>query len=371
MEVFYILYDYFIIAGAIQGVFLSIILFSIKNGNKKANLFLCLLLISFSFSIFHIELVYILHLDFPSTTRIGEPFQLLFGPLFYFYIKYLTDSSYKVSLNIIYHFIPTLLFFPLYFFYKNLIIIFNINLKIFNIVLWMLFVTQMMIYLFVISRRLLQHRKNIKNEFSNIDEINLNWIWYVIHCLILFYSLYILLIPILIHFPNPYSHFNKIVMIMISFLIYGIGYRGLIQPVIFSGNLNKIEPDINNKKYLKSLLDANKINDDFLRLKKLMDEKKIYKNIDLKLSDLSSELKTTNHNLSQVINIKTGNNFYDFINSYRIEEIKKLLSKPENIRRYTILSLAYDAGFNSKATFNKFFKKVTGLTPTDYIKANS
>lgn len=359
------LYDFLIIAGAIQGFFLSIIIFSIKTGNKKANLFLCFLLLSYSLSIVNTEIFNIFHSLLTSASTIGDPLQFLFGPFFYFYIRYLTDLSFKFSLKNICHFIPSILFF-LICANKNFMDFISKDLKLFSIIIWFLIIIQMMIYLLFISVKLVKYRKNIKNEFSNIDKINLNWIWFIIRCLIIFYSLYILLIPVLLHFIEPYNHFNKVVMIMMSLLIYGIGYKGLIQPNIFTRPDNKSES--NNRKYVKSTLDENKISSDFEKLKKLMEEKKLYKNIDLNLSDLADELNISNHNLSQTINLKTGENFYDFINSYRVEEVKKLLSDNESLKKFTILSLAYEAGFNSKATFNKFFKKSTGLTPTEFIK---
>jgi AraC-like DNA-binding protein len=61
-----------------------------------------------------------------------------------------------------------------------------------------------------------------------------------------------------------------------------------------------------------------------------------------------------------------GNNFYDFINGYRIMEAKRLLLDPSK-RHYTVLAIAFESGFNSKTTFNKVFRKVTGLTPTEFV----
>ena len=68
------------------------------------------------------------------------------------------------------------------------------------------------------------------------------------------------------------------------------------------------------------------------------------------------------------VNKKVGKNFYDFVNQYRLEEFKRLLSDPKN-RNLTLLSLAIDCGFNSKSSFNRHFKKVTGQTPSQYFAA--
>ncbi|MCK5455567.1 MAG: AraC family transcriptional regulator, partial [Melioribacteraceae bacterium] len=74
----------------------------------------------------------------------------------------------------------------------------------------------------------------------------------------------------------------------------------------------------------------------------------------------------------EVINTKTGMNFFDFINRYRIEEVKKEIIKPEN-DNLTLLAVAMDVGFNSKSSFNTLFKKYVGLTPSKYrdsLKSN-
>jgi AraC-like DNA-binding protein len=63
-------------------------------------------------------------------------------------------------------------------------------------------------------------------------------------------------------------------------------------------------------------------------------------------------------------------NFYDFVNRYRLEEFKKLASDPKN-RQFTMLALAFDCGFNSKSSFNRYFKKATGQTPSQYFTALS
>ena len=102
------------------------------------------------------------------------------------------------------------------------------------------------------------------------------------------------------------------------------------------------------------------------RLKKLMESEKIYTESELSLSDLANLLNTLPNYLSQVINDKEGKNFYDYINMLRIEEFKMMVSRPEN-KKYTLLSLSYDCGFNSKSSFNKNFKKVTGQSPSEYL----
>lgn len=87
--------------------------------------------------------------------------------------------------------------------------------------------------------------------------------------------------------------------------------------------------------------------------------------MELTLKDLASALDIYPHYITQVLNTVFNQNFYDFINNYRIEEVKERL-RDSQYRNLTVLAIAYDCGFNSKSTFNRIFKQKTGLTPTQY-----
>ncbi|RLA06929.1 MAG: hypothetical protein DRQ51_07865 [Gammaproteobacteria bacterium] len=97
-----------------------------------------------------------------------------------------------------------------------------------------------------------------------------------------------------------------------------------------------------------------------------LEQEKPYLDPDLKLGSLADHLGMPSYQLSQVINIGCQHNFYDLINSLRIEEAKQKLSNPTTQYQQNILSIAYDVGFNSKSTFNVAFKKYTGMTPTQF-----
>jgi AraC-like DNA-binding protein len=96
-----------------------------------------------------------------------------------------------------------------------------------------------------------------------------------------------------------------------------------------------------------------------------MQDEKIFINHKLSIEDVAFKLQTNTKYISQIINETYNKNFYNFINSYRIEEAKKLLVLTEN-EKYSILGIAQSVGFVSKSTFNVAFKHFTGLTPTEY-----
>ena len=104
------------------------------------------------------------------------------------------------------------------------------------------------------------------------------------------------------------------------------------------------------------------------RLRELMETERAYLNPDLGLEDLAARLEVSPKLLSQVINGDLGQNFFDLVNRYRIEEARQLLL--ENKKR-TILEIMYDVGFNSKSSFNTAFKKYTDMTPTAYRKGGN
>jgi AraC-like DNA-binding protein len=102
-----------------------------------------------------------------------------------------------------------------------------------------------------------------------------------------------------------------------------------------------------------------------IKLENLMLQEQVYLEPELSLRNLAQQLKTNTSRLSAVINSNFGKNFNDFVNEYRIEAFKKQIKLPQN-KNYTLLAVAFDCGFNSKATFNRAFKKFTGQSPSRF-----
>jgi AraC-like DNA-binding protein len=96
-----------------------------------------------------------------------------------------------------------------------------------------------------------------------------------------------------------------------------------------------------------------------------MENEKPFLSPNLSLNELAGQLSISPRYLSDLINRSFKQNFFDFINTYRIEEAKKMLSFDDS-RTRTVLEILYDSGFNSKSAFHVAFKKNTGITPTEY-----
>ena len=104
-------------------------------------------------------------------------------------------------------------------------------------------------------------------------------------------------------------------------------------------------------------------------LLQLFENRTLFLEPKLQLQEVADLLNITTHNLSQTINSITGKPFYDFVNGYRVKHLQKLLADPSK-KKFTILALGMDSGFNSKASLNRIFKEETGLSPKEYQLRN-
>ncbi|WP_103072108.1 helix-turn-helix transcriptional regulator [Aquimarina sediminis] len=157
------------------------------------------------------------------------------------------------------------------------------------------------------------------------------------------------------------SHFFLLIGVLLLILLSNITLFMLFSnPEYF---YNSVVP-----KLAKSVVNCVITKTNYDKLCDLVYEKKLFKNADLKIVDLSNTLEISARNTSTLIHTFYGGNFYDYINSYRIEEAKKLLENTD--QDVTILSILYEAGFNSKSVFNTVFKNMVGETPSSYRKTH-
>jgi YesN/AraC family two-component response regulator len=164
---------------------------------------------------------------------------------------------------------------------------------------------------------------------------------------------------------------NKAIYVTVTLFVAVMGFFGLRQGNIFmnlpTGSL-PVEISTEEQRYLKSGLKEERAAEIKQILAELMDEKKLFLDENISLPQLAGMLNIHPNYLSQVINERFQKNFYDFINSYRIQEFKRIVSLEKN-RNKTFFALSLDCGFNSKASFNNSFKKLTGATPSEFVKS--
>lgn len=161
------------------------------------------------------------------------------------------------------------------------------------------------------------------------------------------------------------------ISLSLSIFIILIGYYGLKQKELFS--FPEKESFVLEQKPEKYAGSGLKESEALLYLEKLnnfMSTEKPYLNPDLNLPQLAKEVDIPSHYLSQVINENLELNFFDFINRQRVEDVKSKISGSQ-YQNYSILGIAFESGFNSKSAFNRVFKNITGLTPSEYKKSLS
>ncbi len=372
---------------AAQGLLLTVLIFQ-KHRRLFANRFLGSIM--FFYSIIIIQLL-LTDLEFdrkyPHLMLIPIGLPLLMGPLHYLYAKSLIHSWTKIKKKDWFHALPFIIYelsiIPDYFTSSQelaaamqKIYIEGLPFKyvIFN---WFILI-QIMIYLILTILIIKHYSRTIKNVFSTIEKIKLDWLRNVTYMGIFVVTIFFIENIFLLAGINL-SHFFNLTSLLFAIFIYIMGYMGLLKSEIFTepaiaksiselpglAYQNQIAIDGTHPKYEKSGLSQEKAKKYLSDLLQLMEQEKPYTDSELTLSQLANMLSITPHNLSEILNTQINQNFFDFVNQYRVEEVKKALTDPVK-QHFTILAIGFDAGFNSKTAFNTIFKKYTNMTPSEY-----
>ncbi|BFP43354.1 hypothetical protein FGF1_41990 [Flavobacteriaceae bacterium GF1] len=212
------------------------------------------------------------------------------------------------------------------------------------------------------------YRKKIKEYFSNIYKLELNWIlsFLILYSILYFYGFVQTLIA---EFVMELNYMQRWWMVLLTgVVIVYVGIKGYFTDTTKLKKLNfSFAPTRVSIPEAPSLSSKAVTEEAVNQLKTLMESQKPYLNPELNLADLSELANMNRAQLSETINSGFGKNFNDFINQYRIDEFKKMLEANKQ-NKLSLLGMAFDCGFNSKATFNRVFKKITQLSPTDYLK---
>lgn len=369
-----------ILFGAAQGLFLSVYLFT-KSENRDANKWLAFLLTAISLHLLEYT-AGITGLTFKYPVIIATTYSLLFcmGPLYYIYCRYLLDKTYKTTYKTILHFLPSLvvilMMLPFYTMSDKTKISYlqglsqgdTLKIPTEQLIFMAVHVAQTVAYIFAAYKFIGKKEVELKDFSSDVYLVKkITWLNKFSLYFFVYFLLYFILV-VTLTFLNSYQVQVDYVMLLItSVSIYAIGYTALSNPEIFKAipdfEIQTIEQDI-EKPDEGGKKNENKFPELKEKLLKYMDEQKPYLKSDLKLSELADSLSVPYYHLSQLINETFLVNFYDFINKYRVEDAKKLLV--EDTRNYKILAIAYEVGFNSKATFNRVFKKYIDYTPSEF-----
>lgn len=166
--------------------------------------------------------------------------------------------------------------------------------------------------------------------------------------------------------PFTFAYFFPVVFVSNLFEAFRMSFLSMKEYFVEEEQGRK-EMEALEKRYQNTNLNEARIDELSQSILTLRETEPFYLNPNLRLEDLAKKMKIPSYQLTQVIQIGLGTGFYDFVNSSRIEHVKKQLLDPESKGR-SIIDLAYESGFNSKSTFNTAFKKHTGMTPSEYRK---
>lgn len=323
----------------LQGVFLIIILFKHKKEHKSVNFWLVL---SCVFSV----LLYSLGDDDFNLIVDNSNWYLFYDPLlittFFLMVRYHTSSFSKFYLKDLLFFIPYIVFISFQFigdlfsFEDSGVLLQTVN-GIINAVL--------LAYLVIIIRKVFKKEK---------------WILYFI----VPYSILFLIDRLSYQITGSYDTIPFLesygVIGLSAFLFYIILFKLVISP-------KTVLPKSEITRYKTSNLNTSNVEDYKKVLIKLMEDEKIFKNSSITVHNVANRIGIPRQHLSEILNVHLKTSFQDFINQYRIEEFVMCLKKPK-YNNYTILGIANEVGFKSKSSFNTTFKKVKGVTPSQFKK---
>jgi AraC-like DNA-binding protein len=377
----------FYLVGIVITFFLALLLIT-KKGKNQADYVLSVWLIYIGL---HLVTVYLISTEGyeKHTYLMGIPMPLLHGPLLYFYTVVITRQI-PAKKFLALHFIPIaialFLYSPFYFLPEaEKIRILNEKGRGYEIeiaIVSFMILTSGVIYVVLCLWLLRKHAKAIKDRFSYAEKINLNWLRYFI------YGLAVVWIAVWLR--NDQLIFSLVVVFVILLGYFGIKQVGIFtQPhplhlvkegsligdetgnqgatIITNNQLVDAKTSTEKPKYEKSGLSEAAAQEIYQRLKQVVESDKPYLNPELTLDELAEKVNVLPHILSQVINTIEQKSFYDYVNLKRVEDFKKAVALPEN-KKYTLLALAFECGFNSKTAFNRNFKNVTGLSPSLYLR---
>ena len=350
-----------------QSFLLSILFTLRKRGDHISNILLALFLFVFSYLIFFYVLFWSrfnenLFLDLYITDDI--PMALL-GPLFFLYIAR-TVGKRRINYKDLLHLIPLALAFiqytPFYSLTRQRKAEAIANGEVMTIIHaipnFSFFLSVML--LFYGMAAYIKYAKNYQNDPDLKFWLRAVSIFYLLFSLSNI-SYYILSFTSSL---NPSSdYFITFSMVLFVGLVAYVAY---MYPSIFDGHdINKVIPFV---KYERTGLSSNYSLELKKQLEILMENEKPYLDSDMRMDDLAQMLDIPRHHASQVINEHFKSNFFDFINGYRVREAE--LALKELGEKMTIQKVAYQSGFNNRTSFYKAFKKVNGVTPSEYRNLN-
>lgn len=385
---------------AAQGLFMAALLATHRTGPRVGNR-----LLAGYFAIFAAAMARIAAhssgyiLTHPHLTLVLVPFELLYGPLIYGYVRVLT--GHRLRRRDLRHILPAVLvataLTPIYLWPAErkltLLAAPTAGQRTLTLGLWILNWLLLSAYLVAAMRTLHQHGRRLRRHLSTLGRAGLEWLRTMLWVLVAA-QVVDLLATVATFGAGAASPWWGLGALGLVVLLYALAFFALRQPELryaapppvqldpMTGEWARpgadgvdaevVPVDIDGDeaadaagKYERSGLAAAQAEEIAARIRDVLDTKRLHVRSDLSLADLSALVEAPTHHVSQVLNERLGGSFFDVINGRRVEEAKRMLADPRKTH-LSVLTIGFDAGFNSKTAFNTAFKAHAGCTPTAY-----
>jgi AraC-like DNA-binding protein len=371
-------YDMLIFPAIIQALILGLILIFRGSANRYPPMFLATLLGALAFQNIKFYYVLMVLVNYISSTGGNPEYNiellsfplsgvLFIGPALYFYVKSLTHGDFRFTTKDLLHFVPGVMFII-----ANSIVFFNLvspdHSKLVKLLTSfasaenVLAISLSFFYIVAAIREMQKHELWIYQHFSTTTRKSLRWLRSLIIILSVVWVVWLFAVVInlftgdfILTYLSAYPF-----QVITSIIIFWVGYAGFLQSEIFSLEISLER----NVEHLRSTAKKETETNQEIksRILRAMEQDKLFLIPDLTLASLGQQLNLSPKGISQTLNSDLNKNFHDFINSYRVEEVKKRLLNPA-YQHLTILAIALDSGFNSKSSFNRIFMQTEGISP--------
>jgi len=356
----------FVLAGGFALLFSFILFFN--KGKKAQHWIFAVLSMLVAVSCYYVFLLYKKDGRYyePFFSEINYAIPLLYGVLLWFYTRALINEKLRMKWLDLLHFFP-FVFFLGFLSYPLFLDIPSGAPDRLGYPLIKLIINP--VYIFLILYTLRRHRKSLLDQYSYIDHMHHYWLsWIAYGSLMLWVVACIGNVYNRLHSAQTNLLGDYFLTSFLAVFLFILAYVGFNRTQIFHSDAHRFADDeLDGPKSEDSTVDDESERQLFEEVKAQMAERQPYLDPRLSLNRLAEVLDLPPSRLSSLINRYAGQNFYEFVNSYRIEEVKDRLAD-KRYENYSILGIAEESGFNSKASFNRIFKNHLGMTPSEYLK---
>lgn len=349
-----------------QSIFAAGLLISSKK-NKLPNRILSLLLIAISlWLVDNFMRIGMIYRQYPNLYFLPIFYSLGFGPLIYFYVRSLINQHFKFRPIHLLHFLPVFVQACLYlilsccdyatkaWYWEHIHRPYTYRIEFDGT--WI----SLMIYLILSFNLLQKYQIWLRDHFSELSKLKLNWLRLILALMILLCAQWLIEIVLRDAFSIYFAYDYSLELLGIMSLTLGIS--GIKQTNLSALHFELESSTKNTEPRQLAAIDQQIV----LKITEAMEVKQLYLQPNLSLEELAEHLKIPQKIVSRHINEAFQQSFNDYVNGFRIEAVKRRF-KTGDLEKLSILGIALECGFNSKSTFNRTFKELTGKSPSQYL----